>query len=262
MKASKHEQVLMFKAAQSLVNISKSDTVEAGLSKPTESGQSSASPNFSVSSGVRDDVFDEYSSAETTPPPTSEQYSAPVGISTGRSKRYSGMSSSYSRSYQSVPTGFSSANNSFSQRGSYSRPSTSGYAEGINEGDHEELAAGVSSLMRLGTPNTGPVLLRDAPPVPPLPARYAEEHQRTRSGKLMAQADFGLPSPSYLPLSNERGTPMPNNPAISHGHDRQHGQTNPAYSMIDEEEGVFGSMEGLAHENHHELSNAGGHHRK
>ena len=251
---SKHQQVQLLEAASVLVNMN-ADEPEPEISKASESDHSSASPTASGSSDLRNEIDDEYSSAETTPPPMGDQWDLPEGISTGRGKRYSGMSSTYSRSYQSAPSGSLPASNGWSHYTAQSRPSTSGYASGMTEEEEGGLVAAVETLCNFGTPRTGPVLLPpDVPPVPPLPARYIEQHQRTKSGNLMAQPDYGLPSPSYQPLSNERDVRMGDEvPCPSH-EDHEHDTRYAPHSRSDEDEGIFGSMEGIAHEAHQELS--------
>lgn len=244
--------------ASIICEINRRDRIEAELLKAAESDCSSASPAASGSSYILGDIDDEYSSAETTPPPENEHYGMADGVSTGRSKRHSGVSSTYSPSYQSAATGSFPADNSLSQYSHYaspSRSSTSGYAEGIDEEEERDLTTAVSTSCKVGTPKSGSVYLpRDAPPVPPLPAQYFEEHQRTKSGNFPAQAGFGLPTPSYLPLSYERGVPMVDHSVTLHRHGRDHVYNTPSHSKNDEDEGVFGSMEGLAHDNYQDLS--------
>ena len=251
---SKHQQVQLLEAASVLVNMNQ-DEAEAERVKPGESDDSSASPTASGSSDIRDDI-DEYSSAETTPPPPmNDLFGMPEGVSTGRAKRHSGMSSSFSRSYQSAPSGSLPASNGWSPYASQSRPATSGYASGMPEDEESGLAAAVEALCSFGTPRTGPVLLpSDVPPVPPLPARYVEQHQSTTSSNLMAQPDFNLPSPSYQPLSNERDVRMGDEASYQYNNDRERDAPLALPVKSDEDEGVFGSMEGIAHEAHKELS--------
>ena len=176
-----------------------------------DSDHSSASPAASGTSDVQDEYL---SSAETTPPPTSDQFYAPDSYSTLREKRHSGNSSSYGRSYQSassmpvgsVPSmgaGFGSHHNFSNQR----RPSTSGASAPRNLGADEEevgLAAAVESLCSFGTPRSGAVHLpADIPPVPPLPAQFR------LSGTIApptAQPFFPIAPSSTQRLSNERGS--------------------------------------------------------
>ena len=224
------------------------DGTESEQVNMREADDSSASPAASGSSDAHDDYDSIYSSAETTPPPMSEHYSMPEGISTGRTKRSSGVSSSYSRSYQSAPSGSLPTSNGFSQ---WSSPL--GYTAGITGEEESGLAAAIETLCSFGTPRTGPTYLpADVPPVPPLPARYLEQNQSLKSGKLFPQPDFGLPSPSYQPLSSER--------EVRTGTDKLSNNSDPdryyeAHNdRVDDDEGVFGSMEGIAQEAHKELS--------
>ena len=234
------------------------DEPEADNIRTSESDLSSSSPAASGSSYLRDEIDDVYSSAETTPPPMGDQYGLPIEYSTGRGKTYSGMSSSYSRSYQSAPSGSIPASNSWSHYNSQSRPSTSGYATGMTKEEEGGLAAAVETLCSFGTPRTGPVLLPpDAPPVPPLPAHYTEKRQRKRIidvDKILGYPDFGLPSPTYQPLSNERDVRMGDEVPYKSHEDQDHDAQYGLHSGSDEDEGVFGGMEGIAHEAHQELS--------
>ena len=216
---------------------------EATAPEPANVGEgddSSVSPVASGSSEIADDYESIYSSAETTPPPMSDHYAIPEGISTGRAKRSSGISSAYSRSYQSAPSSSLPTSNGFSQ---YSSPL--GYTSGITGEDESGLAAAVETLCSFGTPRSGPSYLpADVPPVPPLPARYLEHNSITKSGNMLPQPDFGLPSPSYQPLSSER--------EVRTGTHRQsiserHSEHEPRKDRLDDDEGIFGSMEGVTH---------------
>lgn len=225
-----------------LVNINQ-DAAGADDVKQGESDNSSVSPAASGSSEVPDDYDSVYSSAETTPPPMSDQYAIPEGIGTGRTKRSSGISSSYSRSYQSAPSGSLPTSSGFSH---YSSPV--GYTSGIATEDEGSLVAAVETLCSFGTPRTGALYLPlDVPPVPPLPARYLEQNNSLKSGSLLPQPDLGLPSPSYHPLSSERDVRMADDRSpskdINHEHLRDRDRN-------DIDEGVFGGMEGIAHNGH------------
>lgn len=208
----------LLEAASVLVGMNQDgfETLEAA--KLHDSDHSSASPAASGTSEMQDDYL---SSAETTPPPTGDNFYAPDSYGTYREKRHSGNSSSFSRSYQSassMPVGsmpstgtvFGNHRNSFSQR----RPSTSGAAVPRNSaGDEDEavLAAAVESLCSLGTPRSGAVHLPlDVPPVPPLPAQYASQNANRLSGSIATPTQ---PHAAYLPssmqrISNERGPPL------------------------------------------------------
>lgn len=134
----------------------------------------SSSPAASGSSDMRDEQ--ELSSAETTPPPQSEN-------AYRDSKRFSNNSSIYSRSYQSV---FSDSapgpDNGFSHQRQWSqssngRPLTANTSIADSyrgDEDPQDLAAAVGLLScSYGTPKSGPTGMgNDVPPVPPLPAKY------------------------------------------------------------------------------------------
>ncbi|KAF4539784.1 putative c2h2 finger domain protein [Lasiodiplodia theobromae] len=174
---SKHQQVQLLEAASVLVNMNQ-EAAAAEAAKAAESDHSSASPAGSGSSDYRDDGM---SSAETTPPPHDD---VPIGSYTGGrfpNKRFSSNSSAYSQSYQSNQSVFSeSAPNgsiNFYRQQSYDgRPTTSGTSvTAYEDEDQADLAAAVGLLScSYGTPHSKPVMLPpDVPPVPPLPARFA-----------------------------------------------------------------------------------------
>lgn len=139
----------------------------------------SSSPAASGSSDMRDE---DLSSNETTPPPQSED-----------NKRFSGNSSIYSRSYQSVFSNGSAANgdHGFSHHRQWSastnsRPMTANtsIAESYRgDEDPQDLAAAVGLLScSYGTPKSGPTGLGyDVPPVPPLPAKYQTQSTNYRN---------------------------------------------------------------------------------
>lgn len=220
---------------------------------PTEqdngtSEDSSASPAASGSSDVRDDY--DYSSAETTPPPISEHYANADGFETDRRKRYSGNSSSFSRSYQSAPSSSLPAGSAFANYQSQRRPSTSGVAAPADE-EEASLAAAVASLCSFGTPQNRPVLLPpDVPPVPPLPAQYVEHNANRLSGHMGPVSGHGLPAPSYQRFSDQRDVDM-DDYSISNKHNEDDYDEQSVHGRSDEDDdGIFGTMEGLSHENH------------
>ncbi|EOD52916.1 putative c2h2 finger domain protein [Neofusicoccum parvum UCRNP2] len=172
---SKHQQVQLLEAASVLVNMN-AEAAEAA--KAAESDHSSASPAGSGSSDYRDDGM---SSAETTPPPHDD---VAVGSYTGGrfpNKRFSSNSSAYSQSYQSNNSVFSESAphgylNFYRQQSTDGRPTTSGTsATAYDDEDQADLAAAVGLLScSYGTPQSKPTMLPpDVPPVPPLPARFA-----------------------------------------------------------------------------------------
>ena len=168
---SKHQQVQLLEAASVLVSMNQDGTPSTEVGVDMRSDLSSASPAASRSSGLRDGL----SSADTTPPPqTDEEYAVKASRSRS-SKRRSSNGSAYSWSYQSMaPTDGGSLDPSSFQR---LRPPYTGEAlpaSDFYDEDEEGLAAAVGLLScSFGTPRTGPlVAAADIPPVPPLPARY------------------------------------------------------------------------------------------
>jgi len=244
---SKHQQVQLLEAASVLVGMNPEPGSEAV--NVAESDMSSASPAASGSSDLREDD-DDYSSAETTPPPMSEQYTVPEGIATGRGKRYSGNSSSFSRSYQSAPSASLPTTSDWARLSNYGptpshqRPSTSGFADAEEAG----LVAAVESLCSFGTPKNGPVLLPpDVPPVPPLPARFADKRI---SSTLAGFMEPELRSPTFqAKVSSERDVDM----VLEEG---DHAGIHISYGKNEEDDGVFGRMEGIALEAHRQLLEA------
>ncbi len=241
-----------------LVGMNHEGLTEAEMVKPSDSdNNSSASPAASGSSGLRDD--EGYSSAETTPPPMSDQYGMLDGVNNSRSKRYSGNSYSFSRSYQSAPSsslpgnGFAGLNNSSVQR----RPSSSGLGRGIDDEDEAGLIAAVQSLCSFGTPRTGAVLLPpDVPPVPPLPARFIEQshHQPSHYGD-KAALDLSR-QVTVVPEAHSKDVEMSNGyKAVPYQDDRKY-RLSSEEEAEDSDDGVFGGMEGLAHEAHETLNSA------
>ena len=192
------------------------DTTEAlELAKVNDSDHSSASPAASGTSETQDAYL---SSTETTPPPTSDNVYAPDSFNSIRSKRHSGNSSTFSRSYQSsssLPVGSApSLGGGFGQYqhvAGQRRPSTSSLIVPRNvNGDDEEagLVAAVESLCNFGTPRSGAMhLSAGIPPVPPLPPQYAGQSLNSLSGTLATpavHASYAIPPSSTHRLSNER----------------------------------------------------------
>ena len=243
---SKHQQVQLLEAASVLVGMNQDEAPESENIKTSDSDHSSASP--AAFSDIRDD--EDFASAETTPPPTSEFYGVPDVSDVGRGKRHSGSSSYFSRSYQSAPSSSLPAGSAFGNYYHQRRPSTSGISA-VNADDEEAgLVAAVETLCTFGTPRNGPVLLPpDVPPVPPLPARYAEENVNRLSTYLGPVPEFGLPQPSFQRLSDERDVKMSDEQHDMIGeHDDQH--TAHGRNDEDDEEGIFGVMEGVSHRSH------------
>lgn len=216
--------------------------------KTTDSDHSSASPVASASSELHDDYI---SSAETTPPPISEQPYFQEGLNHGMYKRHSGTSSAFSRSYQSAPSSsfVTSSEHLSGTSCGQQRPSTSGAIPPSHlavDDDTAGLAAAVDTLCSLGTPRSGPVHLPpDVPPVPPLPAQYASQNINRFSGSVLTptQRDLGLPPYSTQRVSNERNIQRRGDQK-AYSDDEDFDRTSITHNKSDdEEEGVFGRME-------------------
>ena len=254
---SKHQQVQLLEAASVLVGMNQDAPESLESAKLNDSDHSSASPAASGTSEIQDDYL---SSAETTPPPTSDHFYAPDSYSTIREKRHSDNSSSFSRSYQSsssipagsVPsmgTGFGNYYNFSNQR----RPSTSGLGAPRSLGgddDEAALAAAVESLCSFGTPRSGAVHMpADIPPVPPLPAQYAGQNLNRLSGNPMtptAQPALTMLPSSTQRLSNERGLLMKERHSANAVADDDFGeQAAPRVRHDDDDELMFGREEAV-----------------
>ena len=236
------------------MNQDEPETMDA--EKPTDSDQSSASPAASGTSEIHDDFL---SSAETTPPPTGDDPYSSESFRNARPERNSGVSSVFSRSYQSAPSSSLPRDSAATMGSSYGRsrsparqrrPSSSSYGSPTYfaaDDDTASLAAAVE-LVHFGTPNSRPVHLPpDIPPVPPLPARYVGEYNtgppatlRNPGSLFGMHPDVGLPSLSTQTLSNERGAPE--EPQIKVKSEERPQSVQPA-RLYDEDEGVFGQME-------------------
>lgn len=156
--------------AENLSNMSEVDASQIDASE-----DSSASPGFSGSSEVQDEI----SSVETSPPPMSEAaYPIPDY------KRLSIGDAGFSRSYRSIPSS-SFAESVLSPSlpphrlsGIDFRPSTSGT-------DDSGLAAAAAGLTFAGTPKTrATYLASDVPPVPPLPQQYQSFNSKSSDSTL------------------------------------------------------------------------------
>lgn len=166
---SKHQQVQLLEAASVLV----------AMNQDGPDSDNSSSPAASGSSDMRDE---DLSSTETTPPPQGDN------AYRDSSKRFSNNSSIFSRSYQSafsesVPEHGFSHNRHWST--SSGRPLTAGSNFGesyTGNEDAQDLAAAVGLLScSYGTPKSAPSALpMDAPPVPPLPAKYQTGYSNFR----------------------------------------------------------------------------------
>lgn len=242
----------LLEAASVLVAMNQDGTTPPELAKNGDSDHSSASP---AASGYSDLHDDEISSVETTPPPSSEEQTVAYNSSgLGRSKRYSSNSSTYSRSYQSAPSGStftgsapsgSSGFGHYPQQSSEYWPSTPGDSNGMDDEEEAGLVAAVKSLCSFGTPRSGPVHLPpDVPPVPPLPAKFLGQNLHGLSEDTLTptfQHLFGVP-PLTHQLSQERDA---SRGRLDHNvSDEQSYQRTVVRSRSDEDDdGVFGRME-------------------
>lgn len=246
---SKHQQVQLLQAASVLVGMNQDAMAAEDSMKPSESDQSSTSPAASGYSDVREEE-DYISSAETTPPPMNERYAMADDTENCRSKRYSGNSSSLSRSYQSASSFSLPTGNNHSHHQQQRRPSSSGIGPADVDEDEAGLVAAVESLCSFGTPRKGLVRLPDdVPPVPPVPAMYREYNANKLSGSLGQAPELGLSLASYQPLSDERDMKAGNG-HVAYVHEEYDDDDRPiCYGRSDEDEdGIFGAMEGVTHE--------------
>ena len=206
---SKHQQVQLLEAASVLVNMNMDNLETQEATHMHDSEGSSASPGFSGSSEVQDDL----SSVETTPPPAGD-----AAYPTPDQKRYSNSSAGLSRSYRSIPSS-SYAESLISPGlpphrfpGVDMRPTTSGADDG-------GLAA-AAELLNFGTPRTRPAhMSSDVPPVPPLPERYqAAARLSGNSYTPTVYNPLSMHPPALIqPVSEERGIKMGYN---EHNHDK------------------------------------------
>lgn len=232
----------LLEAASVLVGMNQNGPAEAESAKAADSDQSSASPAASGSSDIRDD--EDYSSAETTPPPMSDHYSLADGVDAVKRNRYSGNSSSFSRSYQSAPSSSLPPGSAFGHYNQQRRPSTSGSVFAGPDDEEAGLAAAVETLCTFGTPRNGPVLLpADVPPVPPLPAQYMEANVNRLSSHMGPIPEFALQNSSYQRLSNERDVKMSGEQREEGDHDDR----SMSQERSDEDDEFFGAMEDVSH---------------
>lgn len=246
---SKHQQVQLLQAASVLVEMNQNAIAAEDVTKTSDSDHSSASPAASRFSDVREEEY-YISSAETTPPPMNESYAIIEDADYGRSKRHSGNSSSFSRSYQSAPSFSLPVGNSFSHYQQQGRPPSSGVASAEIDEEEAGLVAAVESLCSFGTPRNGLVQLpNDVPPVPPVPAKYREYNANRLSGNPGQVPELGLSVLSYQRLSDERDMKMGNSHVVHVHEDYDYDDRPSSHGRSDEEDdGVFGAMEGVTHE--------------
>ncbi|KAI1439802.1 hypothetical protein F5Y02DRAFT_411963 [Annulohypoxylon stygium] len=177
---SKHQQVQLLEAASVLVAMNTDDaTTPPDSAKDFASDPESASPTASGYS----EIHDGHSSADTTPPPQPETFSATNSLAYRTAPKRNSNGSTYSRSFQSgisgsffpgsVPNG--NAFGHFRHASTDRRPPSSGMNS--TGQDDRDLAAAVELLSCSFGSNGGgrdARLPNDAPPVPPLPAQYLD----------------------------------------------------------------------------------------
>lgn len=246
---SKHQQVQLLEAASVLVGMNQDGSAPTDVLQRTESDHSSASPDISASSELLDD---DISSAETTPPPVSDPADFHDRFGTARTKRNSGTSSVFSRSYQSAPSSSflagSMPSSSYGQQyPGQRRPSTSGstsLTHGVVDEDEAGLAAAVQSLCSFGTPRSGPVhLLPNVPPVPPLPPQYQNNNRLSANSMTPNMKDFGLPPTASQRISNERGATTVDRHITPHNNEDDLDHLAMHHDRNDDDYGVFGRMD-------------------
>lgn len=245
----------LLEAASVLVGMNHDPAPLVETPKPVDGDHSSASPATSGSSVVHDD---DISSAETTPPPMNDPGHGHDGFAMGKPKRHSHHGAGFSRSYQSAPSSslprhLPPIGTSFAIPGQPAsrRPSTSGISATRNamaDEDEATLAAAVQSLCSFGTPRLGHVHLpADAPPVPPVPARYVEESNRI-SGHFppsLFHPEYELrPPPLTHRISDERDIRMDGRRRSKADEDDEYDNQSMSHGRSDEDDdGVFGRME-------------------
>ncbi|KFH49081.1 hypothetical protein ACRE_001270 [Hapsidospora chrysogenum ATCC 11550] len=252
---SKHQQVQLLEAASVLVAMN--DKPKDSVTTPPDSAKdfpSSEPESASPTASGYSEQADRLSSADTTPPPMYD--GVQINGMSYRNKRHSSVGN-FSRSYQSAPSpGSLPPGNGFGhiRQTSDARPTSSGIN---NTGkDDRDLAAAVELLScsfgsNNGAGSNGTVMLADAPPVPPVPAQYRD--QATSLGASLG-ASLGNPMfmssfPSRQPESFTRGemrrdsvdVKMSDHP--DSGVDDDEFDMQPRGRSVDEDDGVFGSME-------------------
>ncbi|KAF1986711.1 hypothetical protein K402DRAFT_308180, partial [Aulographum hederae CBS 113979] len=233
---SKHQQVQLLEAASVLVAMNQ---------EGPDSDNSSASPAASGSSDPQED--DGMSSESNTPPPRADEMD--IEPYREEQKRYSINSSNYSQSYQSSV--FSEGHgrpyiSHYRQWSTDGRPTTSATSVGsyaADDQDHADLAAAVGLLScSYGTPKSGPIMLpADAPPVPPLPARFMGQKADVLSGTTIATPaarSAGMSNPRFSYHSESKDVDMDEESEDDFDYGPQHrGRSH------EEDEGAFGPME-------------------
>lgn len=218
---SKHQQVQLLQAASVLVTMNTDPSTPPDNSQVQDSEGSSASPGFSASSELQDEL----SSTETTPPPMSE-----AAVSVPTSKRFSSSSGGFSRSYRSIPS--SSFAESVASPRLHPQRNPSVDHRPMTSGTDDGGLAAAAELLNFGTPRTRPTPMSpDIPPVPPLPQQY--QFANKFLGNNLTPTAFnplGM-HPLTQPVSDERDVRMHEHdptPRLNHPH---------PHLIMDEDEG-------------------------
>ena len=241
---SKHQQVQLLEAASVLVGMNPNE----GVTTPPDSTRDVPSEPESMSPAASgySDQGERHSSADTTPPPTSEIFN--FGGMPYRNKRLSS-GSGFARSYQSAPSMPPDSVPSMSGIGHLRTPSNDRPVSSGNNATGQEdrdLAAAVELLSCSFGSNSGSrgtvTLPADAPPVPPLPAQYLDQ------ATPLNNTGFINSFPRRQPESFTRGemrrgssTDMKMDESAESGDDDfdMHSRAR----SEDEDDGVFGRME-------------------
>lgn len=226
---------------------------EAETAQDVLSDKSSASPAASRTS----DLPGGMSSADTTPPPREDEdrsVALPIPRPMKSAKRRSSNGSAYSQSHQSGPLGSllsdrtSPSMSSFGELRQVGDGFEQSYSRSTPIGHPDEDEAGLAAAVGLlscsyGTPRSGPRSIpADVPPVPPLPARFANETSQSRSSRKTSssanqRADKYVPS---LRRPSDRDSAM----VLDESEESTAEDELRLQSRSDEDDdGVFGRME-------------------
>ncbi|KAL9092987.1 MAG: hypothetical protein Q9165_004125 [Trypethelium subeluteriae] len=245
---SKHQQVQLLEAASVLVQMNQ----DGPNAEHAVSEHSSASPAASASSDIHED--DDYSSVGTSPGPQADDVPTKPTRHT-LSKRDSSNSSVYSRSYQSVFSSGSVPTGGFSHFRQWStddRPNTAATSVGSYRDDDEsaDLAAAVGLLSCSQASNKpgSAMLPPGAPPVPPLPAKFAGQTTGIASSGVVATPLAHRPQsamhdfrfPSYRKEVRDVDMEDDRESLVDDEYERRRMERG---RSDEHEEGIFGAME-------------------
>ncbi|ROT35690.1 hypothetical protein SODALDRAFT_320218 [Sodiomyces alkalinus F11] len=250
---SKHQQVQLLEAASVLVAMNgkeNEDATAAQTTSPPESARDFPSePESTASPAVSGYSDSRHSSADTTPPPQLDGFSASAASGTF-SKRYSsGSGFGFGRSYGSLhnplvtgsmpnATGFSH----FRQMShDHRRPPSSG--RNATGQEDRELAAAVELLSCSFNSNNGSRMANlsaaDVPPVPPLPTQYLDQAASLSSTGFLSSYPARQPE-SFTRGEIRRGTKTEESDSIM---DEDEFDRRSRSRSDEDDDGVFGRME-------------------